>query len=126
MSGIIQILLAGVLAKRSFDVVLTFDGSTVWTAPSDVSSVDYLVVGGGGGGGYGGWSYFSPGEYQVGEQSQGGGGGAGGLRVGSAYPVTGGTSYTITVGAGGVGAGNNQSPPGGNRYFWRFICFWFY
>jgi hypothetical protein len=130
MSGVIQILLASVLSKRSFDIVLTFDGSTVWTAPTDVSTVDYLVVAGGGGGGYGGWSYFTPGVWESLQRSMGGGGGAGGLRLGTAYPVTGGSSYVITVGAGGTGAGNNQSPPfgptgtsGGNSAFGSTFSF---
>jgi hypothetical protein len=63
-------------------------GSTGWqTIASTAYSVDYLVVAGGGGGG--------------GELA--GGGGAGGLLTGSAVSVTPGTSYTITVGAGGAG-----------------------
>jgi hypothetical protein len=54
---------------------------------------DYLVIAGGGGGGSG----------------SGGGGGAGGYRTsigGSPLSTTSGTSYSITVGAGGAGAGN--------------------
>jgi len=62
-------------------------GSTTWTAPEGVTSVDYLVVGGGGGGG----------------DRSGGGGGAGGFRTGT-LTVVGGTSYTVTVGAGGAGS----------------------
>jgi hypothetical protein len=50
--------------------------------------VDYLVVAGGGGGG----------------TNRGGGGGAGGFRTGSAFAVTAGTPYTVTVGGGGNGA----------------------
>lgn len=49
-------------------------------------SVEYLVVAGGGGGG----------------QNYGGGGGAGGL-LASSVTLSSGTTYTITVGAGGVG-----------------------
>lgn len=46
--------------------ILSFKASASWTAPTDVTSIDYLVVAGGGGGG----------------ASIGGGGGAGGSRVG--------------------------------------------
>ncbi|MFA6330035.1 MAG: glycine-rich domain-containing protein, partial [Candidatus Micrarchaeia archaeon] len=73
-------------------------GTTTWTVPAGVSSVDYLVVaGGGGGGGF-----------------RGGGGGGGGFRTASGYPVTSGTAYTITVGAGG--AGGAATSPGGYGY----------
>ena len=82
-------------------------GSTTWTAPEGVTSVDYLVVGGGGGGGFGGRS---------------GGGGAGGMRTGT-LSVVGGTSYTVTVGAGGAkgtivgGDFGNPGTNGGDSVF---------
>ena len=67
--------------------------STSWTAPDGVFSVEVLVVaGGGGGGGNSGYAYG------------GGGGGAGGLIYNPAFSVTPGTSYTVTVGAGGAGS----------------------
>jgi hypothetical protein len=72
---------------------------TVWTAPTGVTAVDYLVVAGGGGGG----------------ASGGGGagaGGAGGFRTGTGRSVTEGTSYTVTVGAGGAGGTANSESPG--------------
>jgi hypothetical protein len=80
----------------------TTPGSTTWTAPEGVTSVDYLVVGGGGGGGY----------------DVGGGGGAGGFRTGT-LAVVGGTSYTVTVGAGGAGAtaSTARGVSGGNSVF---------
>jgi len=53
-------------------------------------NIDYLVVAGGGGGGKG--------------INSGGGGGAGGFRAGSSFSISGGTTYTITVGSGGAGA----------------------
>ena len=62
----------------------TTTGTTSWTAPTGVTSVNYLVVAGGGGGAYAG------------------GGGAGGMRTGT-IPVVPGVSYTVTVGAGGTG-----------------------
>ncbi len=65
-----------------------------WTAPAGVTSVDYLVVGGGGSGG-------TPGG-AIGENYWGtGGGGAGGLLQGIMTVTPGGT-YSITVGGGGT------------------------
>lgn len=62
-------------------------------------NVQYLVVGAGGGGG----------------GDNGGGGGAGGMRFNSSrdFAVIGGTTYTITVGTGGLG-GHNDPVPGGS------------
>lgn len=67
--------------------------NTTWTCPTGVTSIEVLVVAGGGGGG----AYC------------GGGGGGGGLIYNSAYPVTPGTVYTVTVGAGGAGTGSNTA-----------------
>jgi hypothetical protein len=68
-----------------------------WTNLPPVS-VDYLVVAGGGGGG----------------ANCGGGGGAGGYRTsfpgGTKLSIAGGTSYPITVGAGGTGANPAATP----------------
>lgn len=61
-----------------------------WSAFNPPQWVEYLVVAGGGGGG--GGSFYGS-----------GGGGAGGLLTGM-VPVVAGTSYTVTVGAGGAGA----------------------
>ena len=72
----------------------TSTGSTSWTAPADVTSVEVLVVAGGGGGS---------------EQVAGGGGGAGGLIYNSSYPVTPGTTYPVVVGAGGATTSNGQN-----------------
>ena len=77
--------------------VITFNASTNWICPANVTSVDYLVIGGGGGGG-----------------CIGGGGGAGGFRTGTSFPVTAGNVYAITVGAGGTGA--LPYPSAGNQY----------
>ena len=77
----------------------TSAGSTTWIAPIGVTSVDYLVVAGGGGGGGGTDAPY------VGA----GGGGAGGFKTGS-LSVTPGSSYTVTVGAGGT----TQSATGGD------------
>lgn len=64
--------------------VFTTVGTTTWTAPTGVTSVEVLVVGGGGGG-------------------VSGGGGAGSVVYHSGLAVTPGSSYTVTVGAGGIG-----------------------
>jgi len=72
------------------------------------SEVEYLVVAGGGAGGNG-----------LGGGGSGGGGGAGGLLAG-VLPVTAGTSYRVTVGAGGsAGTTNSGSagPSGSNSVF---------
>ena len=100
---------SGVVIVRYIDinpasvaVQFTTVGTTNWIAPTGVTSVEALVVGGGGGGGV----------------DDGGGGGAGGLIYTSAFPVTPGTSYTVTVGAGGVGARSAQAATnGGNSVF---------
>ena len=60
----------------------------------DSMNVDYLVVGGGGGGANGG------------SITGQGGGGAGGFRTAAGFSVTGQTTYSITIGAGGL-AGTN-------------------
>ena len=88
----------------------TTTGTTSWTAPSDVSQIEVLVVAGGGGGGR--W---------------GGGGGAGGLIYNNQYSVTPGQTYTVTVGAGGAGwAGDAQSggnaASGGNSVFGNLLA----
>ncbi|MFZ4397733.1 MAG: glycine-rich domain-containing protein, partial [Kiritimatiellia bacterium] len=72
-------------------VVHTF--TTVGSNSFNVTSggnVEVLVVGGGGGGG--------------GKSSLGGGGGGGGVTNNPAFAVVGGSNYTVTVGAGGLGA----------------------
>ena len=63
-----------------------------YTAPPTAASVDLLVVGGGGAGGRGTTGSMV---------GSGGGGGAGGLVYIEDFPVVGGGSYPITVGAGG-------------------------
>jgi hypothetical protein len=83
----------------------TIGGMEVYIGPgwqtiaSTAYSVEYLVVAGGGGGG---WDY-------------GGGGGAGGLLQGSALSVSPGTSYTITIGAGGAGGINSSGSKAGTN-----------
>ena len=94
MTGILNALL-GFLKPggAGFTIIQTFTSSTTWICPAGVTEVEYLVVagGGGGGGGTGG----------AGENG-GAGGGAGGFRTGTGFSVTAGTSYTVTIGAGGA------------------------
>jgi uncharacterized repeat protein (TIGR02543 family) len=78
------------------DCVITFSGSSTWTLPDYLNSVRLLVIGGGGGGGAG----------------IGGGGGAGEMVEASSFPVVGGSSVLVSVGAGG--AGGNASTQTGN------------
>ena len=66
-------------------------GTSTFTPPAEVTSVEYLVVGGGGGGGSSSGTGGS------------GGGGAGGVATGT-YAVSG--SVTVTVGAGGAKGGS--------------------
>jgi len=70
-------------------------GTTSWTVPTGVNSVQYLIVGGGGGGSLDG---YWPG---------GAGGGAGGLLQGSSLAVSG--TVPVTVGAGGASFTNGSN-----------------
>ena len=63
-----------------------------WHCPPNVNSVEVLVVAGGGGGG----------------SDRAGGGGAGGVIYNRAYPVSPGSTYSVTVGAGGTGGQGDQ------------------
>ena len=77
-------------------------GSTTWTVPDGVTSIEYLVVGGGGGGGNG---------YDNG----GGGGGGGGMVLTGTLSVTPGSILNITVGDGGLGGANLRSDLNGTN-----------
>ncbi len=86
-------------------------GATTWTAPSSVTSIEYLVVGGGGGGG---------GAFDTGS----GGGGGAGLVLSGTIPVTPSATYNIYVGLGGAGGTADRTVPteipgsnGENSYF---------
>jgi mucin-19 len=98
---------AGNTTDRTFTITVnapvitsyTSTGSTTFTAPSGLTAVRVLVqAAGGGGAGY-----------------VGGGGGAGGQVEVSSFPVSPGSSYTVTVGGGGVGgdgANSTSNDPG--------------
>jgi hypothetical protein len=97
-------------------VIETFTsvGSTSWVAPAGVQVVECLVVGGGGGGGNG-------------YDNAGGGGGGGGMVLAGTLTVVPGRSYTVTVGAGGLGGANardnNAGLPGNNSAFGSITAF---
>lgn len=75
--------------------VTEFTSSGTWTAPTGVTAVEVFAVGGGGGGG----GIIAPGDNST-AIAAGGGGGGGCIK--KIIPVTPGTSYTITIGAGGA------------------------
>ena len=104
MTGILNALL-GFLKPggAGFTIIQTFTSSTTWICPAGVTEVEYLVVAGGGG---------SAGAGNLG--STAGGGGGGGFRTGTAFAVVAGTSYTITVGAGGAAGSNGVDGGNGN------------
>ena len=86
---------AGMTRYNSTTGLLEYYNGSAWVSTGTAYVVNTLVVAGGGSGGY----------------SNGGGGGAGGLLTNVAGFVKG-TTYTITVGAGGAalssaGVGNN-------------------
>ena len=90
----------------------TSTGSTTWTAPLDVTSVEVLVVAGGGGA-----------NNSNGGNSTGGGGG-GGVIYNTSYPVVPGVAYPIIVGAGGTPAASNSVNPlnGSNSQFANLVA----
>ena len=77
---------------------ITSTGSGTYSVEPTITAVDVLVIGGGGGAGAGGYN-----------NSSGGGGGAGGLIFYEDYPVTGGSSIPVSVGAGGRGGGGSSA-----------------
>jgi hypothetical protein len=87
-------------AAGKIPYVTTITSTQSWTVPTGVTQLELFLVGGGGGasgGGYdGNYSWFSA-----------GGGGAQVLE--RVVDVTSGSSYTITIGAGGAGGASNNS-----------------
>lgn len=91
---------AGTIRYNTSNNVTEIYSGTAWvTVTSQNYSVDYLVIAGGGAGG----PYI------------GGGGGAGGLLSGTAT-LTGGSAYTITIGAGATGS-TSATANGSNTVF---------
>jgi hypothetical protein len=89
--------------------VFSTPGSSSWTVPAGVKSVNVLVVGGGGGGGGS-------------SDRTAGGGGAGGFRCVESVPVTPGQVIPISVGAGGGGgSGGSAGGLGGTSSFGTLV-----
>lgn len=89
---------AGVTAQRisGGDCLISFTQPSVainWTAPANLFTVNYLVVGGGGGG-------------ATGYDSGGGGGGGGGMVLTGNLPISPGSTYLVNVGDRGAGGTN--------------------
>lgn len=94
------------------DCIITFTSSaasTTWTAPNYLVTLRYLVVGAGASGDRGICSKYW------------GHGGGGGQVIDSTMSPVGGTSYTVSVGAGGAATGGcnaqTDGKPGGNSVF---------
>ncbi len=91
------------LGESGDETAVVFTNHTetaTWTVPTDLTDVQFLVVGGGGGGGGGTW---------------GPGGGGGGVVTGLVYSLTKNAEVVVTVGAGGDGgAYNSRGKSGGN------------
>ena len=84
-SRLFSIYSLGSIVRQQWTTV----GTTTWTSPI-TTNIRVLVVAGGGSGG----------------PDVGAGGGAGGVIQNNSFAVTSGTSYTVTVGAGGISTGN--------------------
>jgi hypothetical protein len=88
---------------NTLEVYSTYSSSwnTISTFSATPPSVEYLVVAGGGAGG----------------GTSAGGGGAGGFRTATGLSVSAGTSYTVTVGAGGTAVSAATGGSGSNSVF---------
>jgi hypothetical protein len=87
--------------------VYSTSGTSTFTVPAGVTKIMVEVWGGGGGGGIG--------STTVGRSGYGGGGGGYGKQI---FTVTSGTSYTVTVGAGGLaGTASTSGGSGGTSSF---------
>ena len=97
--------ITGYYSGGTFYYVHTFTTSGTFSVTSGSGTINYLVVAGGGSGNDG---------YINAPEIPGGGGGAGGL-ISSSTSVATGTSYVVTIGAGGVYTRvDNTSPSGSN------------
>ena len=93
-------------APGQLQYALYTSGTATWTAPTGVTRIKVICIGGGGGGGIGATSGPCCCSF-----SNGGNGGYGGIAVGI-YTVVPGTGYVVTVGAGGAGSTTTTGSPG--------------
>ena len=87
----------------------TTPGSYNWTCPQGINQITIYLVGGGGSGGNGGYSDYDNYETTFFFSGGGGGGGGSGYLYTNTISVTPGTTYSLTVGAGGSGSAGGQS-----------------
>jgi hypothetical protein len=116
-------------AGGGFYVVEKFTSSTTWNVPSGVTVVDVMAQGGGGGGGGGFRSKQTASSWRA---ASGAGGGGGAFVWHQGVDITGASSITIGIGAGGTGgtAGGGSSQgtaiggdgsAGGNSSFGTYV-----
>jgi len=105
-AGALPTFQSGSAGQLSYNLYTS--GTTTWTAPTGVTKVKVICIGGGGGGG----RYFA--------DENGGEGGYGGLAIGI-YTVTPGTGYSAVVGAGGAGSTSGNGSAGGSSSFGSFL-----
>jgi len=99
--GALQGVSTSALSPKPQTRVIIFDADDVYSAGSDVRSIDVYVIGGGGGGGRGSISSNGGG---------GGGGGGGGFTNATVNAATLPATIAVTVGAAGVGGSNGGGP----------------
>jgi hypothetical protein len=97
----------GAYKINTYTLISSATGTTTWTPPAGVNSVQYLVVGGGGGGGGSSTSYAGG----------AGGGGGGGVVTGSLSSVSGTLNIQVGGGGGCGAAGVNDGSNGSNSFF---------
>lgn len=104
--ALFSILLTGTVHGQTV-VTYTTTGANTWVCPTGVTTITFEAYGAGGGGGGGGGS----------NKQGGGGGGGGGYVIHNAVTVVPGTTYNLTVGAGGTAGASGGN--GGNGGFSR-------
>jgi hypothetical protein len=99
------------VASAASDISYTYDSSTTWTCPANVTAVQVECWGAGGAGGSG--------SKPVSGNAFGGGGAGGAYAKKNTVPVVPGSSYTLTIGTGGVSALSPSltTVPGGDTWF---------
>lgn len=90
----------GSVSATTGSASFTFAGTYTWIAPTGVTSVSAVCIGGGAGG-------------RSGQGTSVGGGGGGATAYANNMSVTPGSSYTVVVGAGGPGGINGSTYSGG-------------